>query len=525
MSFAMSTSVTRRHAIASGAALAAGALAGGSLAFADEAAEAGKAADNTPSFLKSPEPIVDIAETKDYEVVVVGAGQAGMTAAMHAAELGAKVALLQKLATASTQGFTAVGLDSDTDDATREGFVSYLMLLNDLRSKRSLLETWAKRSGEVIKWHRDFLTKAGAEVPAEEDSRYTRDCNGYEAHFLMARPVGTHAATAQLLADYAAANGVDVFYEMPGVQLVSDESGAVTGVIAGTEGAYTQFNASKGVILATGDYQCNEEMIAYYCPDALYFPPLIVGRTGDGHRMGTWAGGHIEPLNHTKMIHDVWMQFAPYMMVDESGERFCDEHIPWFRINNLMRDMIKAHKDDPENARIFSIFDSNYVDQATQWAEYDANITPKEVPADQETLGGYALVNKADTLEELAELIGVDAEKLTASVARYNDLVDKGADDDFGKDTRYLAKIEEGPFYSVQRDFNWGLSATLGGLVIDEKQRVLNDDDEPIAGLFAAGNCSGPFFGAVDYPMTFGGLSIGRCITGGYIAAEVAVEG
>lgn len=110
-------------------------------------------------------------------------------------------------------------------------------------------------------------------------------------------------------------------------------------------------------------------------------------------------------------------------------------------------------------------------------------------------------------------------------MARYNDLVDKGADDDFGKDTRYLAKIEEGPFYSVQRDFNWGLSATLGGLVIDEKQRVLNDDDEPIAGLFAAGNCSGPFFGAVDYPMTFGGLSIGRCITGGYIAAEVAVEG
>lgn len=163
MSFAMSTSVTRRHAIASGAALAAGALAGGSLAFADEAAEAGQAADNTPSFLKPTEPIADVAETKDYEVVVVGAGQAGMTAAMHAAEQGAKVALLQKLAMASTQGFTAVGLDSDTDDATREGFVSYLMLLNDLRSKRSLLETWAKRSGEVIKWHRDFLTKAGAE--------------------------------------------------------------------------------------------------------------------------------------------------------------------------------------------------------------------------------------------------------------------------------------------------------------------------------------------------------------------------
>lgn len=77
---------------------------------------------------------------------------------------------------------------------------------------------------------------------------------------------------------------------------------------------------------------------------------------------------------------------------------------------------------------------------------------------------------------------------------------------------------------SVQRDFNWGLSATLGGLVIDEKQHVLDDNDEPIPGLFAAGNCSGPFFGAVDYPMIFDGLSIGRCITGGFIAAEAAME-
>ena len=77
-----------------------------------------------------------------------------------------------------------------------------------------------------------------------------------------------------------------------------------------------------------------------FIKDTCCSAPLIAERTGDGHRMGTWVGGHIEPLNHTKMIHDVWMQFAPYMMVDESGKRFCDEHIPWFRINNLMRDML-----------------------------------------------------------------------------------------------------------------------------------------------------------------------------------------
>ena len=123
-----STSMTRRCAIGLSAGVAA--LACVSSAKADEVQPA---AENTPSFLVQPEPITDIAGTADYDVIVVGAGQAGMAAAMHAAELGAKVALLQKLAFASTQGFTAVGLDSETDDATREGFVSYLMLLNDLR--------------------------------------------------------------------------------------------------------------------------------------------------------------------------------------------------------------------------------------------------------------------------------------------------------------------------------------------------------------------------------------------------------
>ena len=523
MSQNQSTSVSRRGVIAGGAACAM-TIVGASVAHAEQAAQDAPTVAAVPSFLQKPEPIVDIAETKEYDVVVLGAGSAGMAAALKANEEGAKVAVLQKLDFASTQGFTAVGLDSDTDDATREGFVSHLMLLNDLRSKRELLEAWAQTSGEVIKWHRDVLTQAGAEIPAEEDSRYIRDCNGYEAHFLMARPVGTHAASISLLADYAVSKGVEIFYGTPAVQLVCD-GGAVTGVIGGVEGAYTQFNASKGVIVATGDYQCNEEMISYYCPDCLHFPPLIVGRTGDGHRMGVWAGGHIEPINHTKMIHDVWMQFAPYMMVNTDGVRFCDEHIPWFRINNLMRDMIKEHAADPENARIFSIMDATYVDQATEWANYDEQITPKEVPSEDETtLGDYMLVLKADTIEELAEKMGVDPAALQASVERYNELAAKGADDDFGKDAHFLAPISEPPFYSVQRDFNWGLSATLGGLVVDAEQRVLDDNDEPIPGLFAAGNASGPFFGGVDYPMTFGGLSVGRAITGGYIAGRVAAN-
>ena len=80
------------------------------------------------------------------------------------------------------------------------------------------------------------------------------------------------------------------------------------------------------------------------------------------------------------------------------------------------------------------------------------------------------------------------------------------------------------PFTAVMRDFNWGLSAILGGLVVDAENRVLNESNEPIKGLYAAGNVSGPFFGGVDYSMTIEGLSIGRAITTGYIAGRSAAH-
>ena len=88
-----------------------------------------------------------------------------------------------------------------------------------------------------------------------------------------------------------------------------------------------------------------------------------------------------------------------------------------------------------------------------------------------------------------------------------------------------MAKIDTPPFRAVMRDFVEGLSAMLGGLVVDEQQRVLDADDQPISGLFAVGNVSGPFFGGIDYPMYFPGLSIGRALTTGYIAGAAVVQG
>lgn len=523
MSFSAS-SVTRRQVVGLAGAGAC-ALAATAAAASPATAHAEDAEVFVPSFLAKPDPLPEPAETKDYDVVVVGCGASGLAAAFKAHTDGAKVAIVQKLSFASSQGFEASGLATENDESAKQAFASMCMRLSAYRPKRELLDVWAHTSGEAILFFADVMDAAGVEHKDVVESGYERDCNGYMAKFIKLGPAPTYAGSVGAIADYAQTQGIDVFYDTPGVYLVTD-GGAVTGVVAGTEeGGYTQFNAARGVILSTGDYQCNEDMIAYYCPDVRGFPPLEVGRTGDGHRMGVWAGGRIEPVGHTKMIHDVWMNSAPYLMVGPDGKRFADEHMPWWEINTLMRNLMQ-HAASPDDGRIFSIMDDDYYQQAQAWQQVDPSLSAKElIPDTVETMGengSFALVHHGETVAELAEAMGVDAAALEATVERYNELVDLGSDEDFGKEAALLAPIAKPPFHAVQRDFNWGLSATLGGLVVDGDNRVLNIDDEPIAGLFATGNTSGPFFGGVDYPMNFPGLSIGRALTTGFIAGRAA---
>ena len=494
------------------------------VAASDDGMNMALAEEGVPSFLAKPEAIREFLGEEEFEIVVVGAGAAGLTAALKAVELGASVAIVQKEAEGDSNGFRATGLSKDASPAEKAAVVSYMMKNSDYRAKRELLQAYVDNSGEAIEWFSELLGRAGLEdegvgaADASIGGTFEVECDGYTGHFISAMPTVKYMGAAPALCSFAEQKGVTVFYSTDGVQLVQDESGRVTGVVGETgKSEYALVKASKGVILATGDYQGNPDMIAYYCPDVNGFPPLTVGRTGQGHCMGVWAGGRIEPVGHTKMIHDIWMNSAPYLMVDPKGNRFASERMDWWKINTLMRDLMQAYADAPEKATIWSVMDANYLIQAEAWHELDAKIKAKPVPED-------AITHTADTLEALAAEIDADPATLIATVARYNELVDLGQDEDFGKNPAFLAKIEQGPFYAVQRDFNFGLSATLGGLVVDGDCRVLGLDDTPIEGLFAVGNTCGPFYGSIDYPMEIGGLSIGRAITTGYIAACAAAK-
>ena len=132
---------------------------------------------------------------------------------------------------------------------------------------------------------------------------------------------------------------------------------------------------------------------------------------------------------------------------------------------------------------------------------------------------GYIV--KADTVEELAEGLGMDADALAATVARYNELVAAGVDDDFGKDAYRLSAIDEPPFYGMQMG---GLAlCTLDGVVVNDDYQVLDLDGEPIAGLYSVGVDSGCCY-AHTYPNFGAGTNAGRSATAGMLVGKALAE-
>jgi len=483
------------------------------------------------SFLKMPERIkdADISKTETFDVVVVGAGASGVPAALSAFENGVTVALLQKENIAISQGNSGAGIDlTKSDKAGVEALVSKLMMDNAHRSNHKLLREWAYNSGEAVTWVIDRAIKAGAKVFDQGNLQQVKilEMNGYKLSFNTAyfgpKPYN-NGDGMQALARYAEKVGVKFYYSTPAVQLVQTDSGEVTGVIAKSEdGKYTKFLAKRGVILATGDYQNDKAMCDYFIPDAKYIGRKQSNKTGDGFKMGYWAGGVIEPIGHTKMIHDmdggpVTMCDMPFLAVDQTGKRFVNENVEMAVLNNYLR--------QPEKAGQYSqIFDSNYMTQAAKWPgvlvppEGLKNYMPDEPGPHDHVSTPFINTHKADTLEELAVKIEVDPASFVATIKRYNELASSGQDTDFGKPANQLFPINKPPYYGIHRTLR--LSAVCSGLLVDENHQCLDSDGNPIKGLYAVGNLGGGFYGGVDYPLIVYGLSLGRCYTFGYLVGR-----
>ena len=529
-----------KTAAATGAAsVAAAGLAGTSAAVADEAAAAVEypAGLIEADFADSPvelAPITDFADEKTYDVVVVGAGTGGVPAALSALEEGATVACLQKESAPISQGGSSTGIIVDKSDP--QGVMNHLQgFMEDChwRADRGLARFYYDHSGETIRWMEVRTMEAGfppysfgeTTMEYEDGTKCVKRTNRFGP-----KPYNNDTMI-KALADLAEQRGVDFYYSTPGVQLITDESGAVTGVVGkDADGNYIKFNATRGVVLSTGDYQNNMSLVERYGPDVKDFDRKQMGKTGDGILMTMAIGAGLVPVGHAHMMHDFDsgpMFNEPFLMVNEDGERFLNEDCCFEQVNCELRNQ-------PRPGWYSQIFDANYVDQATAWggkpvAPEALEVYMPEVEMDRSAESGNNVIevlidtHKADTLDELAEKLGIPADALKASVERYNELVDAGFDDDFGKRPQYLAKIDTPPFYGIHKHIR--ISALCAGMTVNENYQVTKADGTPIPNLWASGFGAGQLCGLPDWSMYTTGMSCGHCMTSGRYCGIQAATG
>lgn len=517
---------------------------------------------------------LEVSETKEYDIVVVGAGAAGVVAAGVAAEDGAKVALLQKESGVVSQGNcgSAIILSKSTEAGVKK-WAHMTNALNDWRSNVNLLNAYAKYSEPAMMWYlnRAGLTDAteyseeidGTDVLTNEDAGifcymntsqeltgvWQDRCDTYDfgedkcyffAPWIGPKPKNVGNVLQVALDNVMAKNSnLETFYNTPAVQIVKDGD-RVTGVIAKDEsGKYVQFNGKKGVILATGDYQNNDAMVERWCPDTADFDKKQYGKTGDGHILAISAGAKMENLGHTKMMHDFdsgLMYEEPYLYVNMEGERFTNEYTGFVYMGDVLKHQgrhmgANVDKNHPDGSKGWycQIYDSDYVNIPDE-DFVDAKIPPegmlKYIPGEVEDPQGvfeYLIdTHKADTIEELAEMLELDPVVLQATIDRYNDLCESGDDVDFGKPAKYMHPIKTAPFWGIRKHIR--VSAICSGVNINENGQALDEKGEVIPGLYCIGNLGGPFYGGNDYPFHQTGLSLGRCYTFGYIAAKHIME-
>lgn len=522
---------------------------------------------------------VSIDEVKEYDIVVVGAGAAGVPAAGWAAELGAKVALLQKEQAPVSQGNCASAIiKSRSTEAGLAKWIHHTNSLCDWRADVKQLRAYVDHSEEAYMW---FLNRAGFTKEVEygdgskvddnsNSAQLLNDGNGlfafrstsadftgvwkdrensydygddhcyFFAPWIGPKPYNVGNALKSIIENISSKTGnLDVFYKTPAVSLIN-ESGKVTGVIGkDKDGKYIRYNASKAVILATGDYTNNSAMVSKWCPDIADFDKKQFGKTGDGHILAISAGARMENLGHTKMMHDfdsALMFEEPFLYLNMNGERFTNEYTGFVYMGNILKYqpkykgtmLDKEHKEEGSRGWYCTIYDSDYVN----WPKDEfvdgmvppvvmENFIPGAVEEPKGVFRNLIDLHRCDTLEELAKELDIPYEEMKKSIDRYNELCDKGVDTDFGKPAKYMHKIEKAPFWGAKKHIR--VSAEVSGVVINENGQALDESDRPIPGLYCVGNLGGPFYGGNDYPFHQTGLSLGRCYTFGMIAAKHAL--
>lgn len=524
-----------------------------------------------------------VTETLSCDVVICGAGITGVATARSAAEAGAKVIVVEKNGDIEIHGFGCgvinsafardLGVEVDPLEVMRE-----YQRRSYTRINMPLVGLWAQHSGEVFDW---YTEPADQEIvdsmtlnyyplhpehdPAQDLTQTFLGCIDFKED--PGNPIGsaTWMRLGQLNKQLAEEAGAEFRFSVAAQRLITDDSGVVTGIYGlDADGNYIRIEATKGVILTTGgctQFGAGSELMhKVFCP-TLYKnyvlttgeepewqpmftvnPGTIQGSTGDGQLMAVWAGATMDPWADSSMGScESGIGGTVALQVNQFGERFHNEDIGiWEKHSQVFRqpgkicyDIIDVNWRDrlPYQAIGHRNFDYNehqvalgydgisYVD--TFHEEFLSSVGNPEgiIP----TLDPHAgTVFGAETLDELADLIGVPADTFKETIARYNEMVAQKRDDDFGCDPQKLFPIDTPPFFACSAPSAPAFGA-YAGLTTDGQFRVMSKEGQPIDGLWAAGNCCGGKF-APSYITPVPAMNHGNGITHGYYAGQYAAQ-
>lgn len=534
------------------------------------------------------EPEIDeskVAKTVDVDVAVVGCGIAGVAACRSVAEDGGLVAAFEKADGPQCRSGEYAVINGKVqakwgrDTWTREqidDIIDSHMVESTYRCKRSIMSKWAHNIGDAFDWWVEanpdlyyaettrsaipdesadnFIIPIFYPLPEHYDWKQERfPCYPTSVEFKPDQHV-TVEANMQKAID---TGNVQTFYGCFVEKLIM-ENGRCVGLYArdAATGEYIKCNASKGVILSTGDYSQNTKMLKHFCPEVienniqcLFTNVDVEGNftnQGDGIQLGMWAGAQVQQ-SHAPMIHHMGggadlagvgvMGNAGFLNLDLNGKRFMNEDLPGQQLEN----QIELQK----NRESWQIFDSNWPEQLPYMPAahggacyYEDYASEDEGPNNNTTYRNYkspyqleaAVADgravKADTLEELVAKIYPDdtAAQQTAldSIQRYNELAKAGYDEDFHKPASRMWAVENGPFYADK--FTTALLLVcIGGLESDEDCHTFDADRNVIPGLYVAGNIQGNRF-ATEYPIGLKGVSHSMAMYYGYVAGKNALK-
>lgn len=475
-----------------------------------------------------------------FDVVVVGIGAAGAAAALSAHESGASVLVLEKGDEATAGGNTRVSGAGWFINNDPERAAVFLRTLSDgYPIAEDVVQTWAEVTATNSEWMRALGAKVDITGAHHTEPEYVgregADCYGGmdTIEGLMGE-----CRLYDFLASALAERGIEVRFSTPATELITDADGAVVGVAAAPGGEASRAGASRppvrigargGVVLATGGFAANPQMVRDYLRVPKHVRWGSPHSTGDGLKMAQKAGADLWHMDNMMTItgidigEDAGLYLAlwaaqNYLYVAPDGRRFVNEAAPTFHGHSPLNGVDTLFPTTAfqlifdERMRLSGPLSPTRETLPVGWKLLmDDHRWSLDNSAEIES----GLIRRADTIEELAGLIGVDPETLVRTVDQYNDACAAGRDDHFGRAAATLQPVSESPFYALEITPLLGWSN--GGPRRDGKSRVIDTDGDPIDGLYAAGEVSSTYSWRKD-----GGFHIADALAFGRVSGREA---